>query len=276
MSLVDFLLKAGAATRLDPSISHAAVLLLDRYLMTESATDPQYGNLSLSHKFNSSCGPHSINPQILQSAAMACISLSHKFFSSCSAQSNSELIFGLIAEFRQSNGFCKKNSHNCSSVPKQCYPANVEAKLVKSMEWTVMKTLSYDFGCLFTPLHFIEYYNTKGLLFVNDRCRGFMIKTNHSNYLSQWCTFFTGFCCRDYFFQQYTASHLAAAIVLASRNKLNIAPLWRSELTTTTGYSRGDVTLVFNILMEKYALKFPDNVVEDQNKKKTKVKGCCL
>lgn len=78
-------------------------------------------------------------------------------------------------------------------------------------------------------------------------------------YIKKYNDFFANLCLQDYFYAQFSPSHLAASILYASRHALSLTPLWRPELEKLTGHSLEQVYQVFEHIWKFYADTFPSH-----------------
>jgi len=107
------------------------------------------------------------------------------------------------------------------------------------------------------PLHFIGYYLAKGSTFHDDSWQGRALIEKIPKYMRKYADFFCNLTLQEYPFQQYLPSHLAAAILLASRVALQLQPRWRPELTQLTGYEEKDIIDAFQHVWTYYEEQFP-------------------
>lgn len=123
-------------------------------------------------------------------------------------------------------------------------------------ELEVLRLLGWQLRAL-PPLHFVNFYMAKGILFVDDRWQNKCIIEKIPKYVKKYVEFFCNLCLQDYNFSKYPSSLLAAAICAASRAALNMEQEWRKELYYVTGYTRSEVNPVFKHLWSKYQEQFP-------------------
>jgi hypothetical protein len=107
------------------------------------------------------------------------------------------------------------------------------------------------------PIHVIGYFLSKGATFCDDTWQGRSLIEKIPKYVKKYSEFFCNLTLQDYSFQQYLPSHLAAAVILASRVALQIEPRWRPELTRVTGYEELEITDVFHHVWSYYEEQFP-------------------
>merc|ERR1712160_211497 len=96
------------------------------------------------------------------------------------------------------------------------------------------------------PIHFIGYFLAKGAIFQDDTWQDRNLIEKIPKYVKKYADFFCNLTLQEYSFQQYLPSELAAAILLASREALQITPRWRPELQLLTGYEESEIKVVFN------------------------------
>lgn len=107
------------------------------------------------------------------------------------------------------------------------------------------------------PLHIIGYFIAKGVTFQADSWQDRCLNEKIPKYVKKYAEFFCNLTLQEYAFQQYLPSHLAAAIILASRVALQLQPRWRIELTQLTGYQESDIKGVFSHVWSYYEEQFP-------------------
>ena len=140
---------------------------------------------------------------------------------------------------------------------------------IQGMEMQVLNQLGWSMGAV-TPLHFLGYYLSKGVVFEDDTFQGRPLVDKVPRYVQKYAEFFADLCLQDYAFQRYEPSLLAAAIITASRKALHIAGapgaeagangsrgLWRPELTALTGTSELAMAPVMDHLWKHYLRCFP-------------------
>mmetsp|Transcript_23158 Transcript_23158/g.28414 ORF Transcript_23158/g.28414 Transcript_23158/m.28414 type:complete len:277 (+) Transcript_23158:701-1531(+) len=107
------------------------------------------------------------------------------------------------------------------------------------------------------PLHMIGYFLSKGATFGDDTWQGRSLIEKIPKYVKKYAEFFSNLTLQEYAFQQYLPSHLAAAILLASRVALQLQPRWRPELARLTGYDEHEIIDVFQHVWSYYEEQFP-------------------
>jgi len=107
------------------------------------------------------------------------------------------------------------------------------------------------------PLHVIGYFLSKGAVFNDDTWQDRTLIDKIPKYIKKYADFFCNLTLQEYTFQQYLPSHLASAILLASRVALQITPRWRPELQALTGYAEVDIDEVFKHVWSYYEEQFP-------------------
>lgn len=109
----------------------------------------------------------------------------------------------------------------------------------------------------FPAIHVVNYYLNKGAIFEDDRWQGRALIEKIPKYVQKYSDFFCNLTLQNYDFQAYLPSHLAAAILLASRVALQLEPRWRPELTRLTGYEESQITDCFQHVWSYYEEQFP-------------------
>ena len=107
------------------------------------------------------------------------------------------------------------------------------------------------------PLHVMGYFLSKGTTFEDDTWQGRGLIEKIPKYVKKYAEFFCNLTLQEYSFQQYLPTHLAAAILLASRVALQITPQWRPELHVLTGYEESEITTAFKHVWSYYEEQFP-------------------
>lgn len=107
------------------------------------------------------------------------------------------------------------------------------------------------------PLHVIGYFFSKGVIFQNDTWQGRDLIDKIPKYIKKYADFFSNLTLQEYSFQQYLPTHLAAAILLASRVALQITPRWRPELELLTGYKEAEIMEAYTHVWSYYEEQFP-------------------
>mmetsp|Transcript_4268 Transcript_4268/g.8355 ORF Transcript_4268/g.8355 Transcript_4268/m.8355 type:complete len:297 (-) Transcript_4268:1464-2354(-) len=124
-----------------------------------------------------------------------------------------------------------------------------ELEVLRHLHWTLRAI---------PALHVVGYYLAKGAVFVDDTWQGRNLIEKIPRYIRKYSDFFCNLTMQEYGFQQYLPSKLAAAVVMAARVALNVAPRWRHELTALTGYDEEEVSPVFDHVWQYYCEQFPD------------------
>lgn len=109
----------------------------------------------------------------------------------------------------------------------------------------------------FPAIHVIGYYLSKGVCFDHDTWQGRGLIEKIPKYVKKYAEFFCNLTLQDYEFQQYLPTLLAAAILLASREALQLEPRWRPELVNLTGYEEKEIVEVFHHVWAYYEEQFP-------------------
>ena len=109
------------------------------------------------------------------------------------------------------------------------------------------------------PLHAVGYFLSKGATFQDDSWQGRALIEKIPRYVKKYAEFFCNLTLQEYSFQQYLPTHLAAAIILASRVALQLEPRWRPELARLTGYDELEIIDVFQRVWSYYEEQFPEH-----------------
>ena len=128
-------------------------------------------------------------------------------------------------------------------------------------ELEVLKLLNWKLRAV-PAIHFVGYFAAKNVVFADDRWHNRAPLCKVAASIEKFGTFFANLSLQQYEFSQYYPSHLAAAIVLASRVAVKIEPQWREELTKLTGYDRSDIDVCFRHIWHCYASQFPNHVTQ--------------
>jgi len=123
-------------------------------------------------------------------------------------------------------------------------------------ELEVLRMLGWQLRAL-PPMHFVNFYIAKGILFNDDRWQKRSIMEKIPRYVKKYSEFFCNLCLQEYEFTKYSPSLLASAICAASRAALNLEHEWRKELDEVTGYSFKEVNPVFKHVWSHYQKQFP-------------------
>lgn len=123
-------------------------------------------------------------------------------------------------------------------------------------ELEVLRSLGWKLRAV-PPLHVIGYFLAKGVTFEDDSWQGRALIEKIPKYIKKYAEFFCNLTLQEYSFQQYYPTHLAAAILLASRVALQLEPRWRPELARLTGYDENELEDVFQHVWSYYEEQFP-------------------
>ena len=111
------------------------------------------------------------------------------------------------------------------------------------------------------PLHFIEYYQSRGILFYGDFVQGEPLTMKSQlapQQLRKYTQFFAHYVMvQEYSFRKYAPSYVAAVIVYTARYAMSVNPVWRPELTDLTGYEESSIYSCFHPLWRSYKEEFP-------------------
>jgi len=152
---------------------------------------------------------------------------------------------------------------HCPPIPELIDMVNLRTSSVAFRdrgELEVLRLLGWQLRAL-PPVHFVNFYQAKGVLFENDRWQKRAMMEKIPRYVRKYAEFFCNLCLQDYSFSQYRPSVLAAAIIVASRQALCIEPLWRPELQAVTGFTQEQVHPLFLHVWQYYEEQFPGHGV---------------
>jgi hypothetical protein len=125
---------------------------------------------------------------------------------------------------------------------------DVELEVLSYLEWRLRAV---------PPIHVVGYFLSKGVTFVDDTYQGRQIIEKIPRYVKKYAEFFCNMTLQDYSFQQYLPTHLAAAIIMASRVVLQVKPSWRPELVRLSGLDEFDINPIFHHVWAYYEEQFP-------------------
>ena len=150
---------------------------------------------------------------------------------------------------------------NCPSIPDllRLTKLNVvghTSLTFREGEVEVLRHLGWKLRAV-PPLHVLGYFLSKGVVFLDDTWQGRALIDKIPKYIKKYADFFCNLTLQEYSFQQYLPTHLAAAILLASRTALQISPRWRPELRVLTGYEESEITGAFKHVWSYYEEQFP-------------------
>lgn len=123
-----------------------------------------------------------------------------------------------------------------------------EVEVLRCLEWKLRAI---------PPIHVVGYFLSKGVIFETDTWQGRRLIEKIPKYVKKYAEFFCNLTLQEYAFQQYRPSHLAAAILLASRVALQIEPKWRPELVRLTGLEEIEISGAFHHVWSYYEEQFP-------------------
>ena len=135
--------------------------------------------------------------------------------------------------------------------------ANVTPLAFRDGEVEVLEHLNWTLRAV-PALHVVGYYLAKGAVYVDDTWQGRDLIEKIPRYIKKYADFFCNLTMQEYQFQKYLPSQLAAAVLMASREALSVAPLWRPEMTALTGYEETEIRPIFEHLWKYYGEQFPD------------------
>ena len=241
--MVDWIAETSEDLRLDCATVHVAAFYLDRVLLKahDGAADE-----------GSSGGRCSIPKHLWQLVAMVCLRIAGKF------EEREEDVTGdasaslVLADGRRVNAVEAFTRHLGDAA------MSVTSAQIREWEIFVLEQLSWNLSTV-TPVHCLTYFEGRGVVFGDDSWNGRQLIEKIPRYVKKYNDFFANLCLQDYFYAQYTPTHLAAAILYASRHALSLSPLWRPELEMLTGHGRDEVHAVFTHIWKFYADTFPSH-----------------
>jgi hypothetical protein len=112
------------------------------------------------------------------------------------------------------------------------------------------------------PMHFVEYYLSRGVLFYGDFIgqKPLTLKSeNAPQQMKKYAQFFAHYIMvQEYGFRKFPPSYLAAVILYTSRCALSVNPVWRPELHELTGYDENTIYNSFSQLWRAYKAEYPN------------------
>lgn len=123
-------------------------------------------------------------------------------------------------------------------------------------ELEVLRCLGWKLRAI-PPIHICGYFLSKGATFENDLWQGRSLIEKIPKYVKKYADFFCNLTLQEYAFQKYLPSHLAAAIILASRVALQLEPRWNPELMALTGHAEHELIEAFHHIWSYYEEQFP-------------------
>lgn len=126
-------------------------------------------------------------------------------------------------------------------------------------ELEVLRVLGWNLRAI-PALHVVNYFLAKIPVFADDRWNKQRPTTQVFESVKKFAVFFSNLCLQQYSFQKYFPTHLAAAILLASRFAVKLEPRWRPELVQLTGYEEWEISVCFHHVWEHYASQFPNHI----------------
>jgi hypothetical protein len=168
----------------------------------------------------------------LQLVAMSCILIGAKF-------EEAEEVIPTLAELNE----CSNNAYTVDAL--------------KEMEVSVLRHLNWCLS-LITPIHFLHFYQARGIVFINDLFEGGPSNRKSAlKYVKKYADFFAELCLQEYAFQQYLPSIMAAAVIAAARRAVKIDPIWNAELEGLTMYNERSIYKAYKHLYTYYTESFP-------------------
>lgn len=69
--------------------------------------------------------------------------------------------------------------------------------------------------------------------------------------------FFSEFAMQDYYYQQFSPSELAMAIIVTARKSLHFNEIWRKEFIKLSGYNEDIILPIYEHLWRQYLDNYP-------------------
>jgi hypothetical protein len=126
--------------------------------------------------------------------------------------------------------------------------AETEVELLRLLDWRLTE---------FSALHFLGYFLHRGVLFSDDRVQGVPLFPKVDRYIRRHVDFFADFALQRYEFERFSSQAVAAAIIVVSRQALQVEPAWRPELEALTGLPLEAVRPCRDMLRAAYQQVFP-------------------
>ncbi len=234
---MDWIAETSEALRLDTATVHVAALYLDRVLL--KAHDAVSGRCQ-------------IPKHLWQLVAMVCLRIAGKF------EEREEDVTGdshgtlLLADGQRVNAVEAFTRYLGDAAMA------VTSAQIRDWEIFVLEQLGWHLSSV-TPVHCLSFFEGRGVVFQDDSWNGRALIDKIPRYVKKYNDFFANLCLQDYFYTQFSPTHLAAAIVYSARHALSLTPRWRPELEALTGHSAGEVEAVFVHIWKFYADTFPSH-----------------
>jgi hypothetical protein len=161
----------------------------------------------------------------------------------------------VAAKYEEAEEHCPPIPHllhmtklNCSGHTSLSFRHDGELVVLRHLGWRLRAV---------PALHVVNYFLSKGAIFEDDQWQSRPLIEKIPKYVKKYAEFFCNLTLQEYAFQQYLPTHLAAAVLLASRVALNVLPRWRPELAHLTGYEENEVVDVYQHVWAYYEEQFP-------------------
>jgi len=244
--LVDWIAETSEDLKLDCATVHVAAFYLDRVLL---------------HVHDAATGRCQVPKHLWQLLAMVCLRVAGKF-----EEKEEDVTGDGSATLVLANG---QRINAVEAFTRHLGDAAMSVTSAQIREWEVfvLEKLGWHLSTV-TPVHCLSYFEGRGVVFQDDLWNGRAVIEKIPRYVKKYNDFFANLCLQDYFYAQYTPTHLAAAILYSSRHALTLAPLWRPELEALTGHTAEEVHEVFAHIWKFYADTFPTHARRTTNSPK--------
>lgn len=183
----------------------------------------------------------------LQLFGVCCLMIAAKF-------EELELHVPLIPQLKAAVGGC----YTATAI------AQTELQILFRLNWNLRE---------FAPIHFLNYYYHKGVLFRADKFVGQVPNERELlQNVKKYFFFFAEIAMQHYKFQQYPSSVVAAAVVRLTRRCLGVSPEWNAELGRRTlgqnMHADGMAEECAKTLWAAFKEEFPEQVQRVEQRKR--------
>ncbi|CAG9334194.1 CCNJL_4 [Blepharisma stoltei] len=105
---------------------------------------------------------------------------------------------------------------------------------LKRLELELLTTLKWQIVVV-TPLHFIYFYTSHGVVFINDAIGASRVNERTASYVRKYAEFFADLALQEHEFIQFSAENIACACIAGARKVVGIFNIWPAELEEMTG-----------------------------------------